>query len=113
MNTKQKQKPSEVSCYVDECPICGKEGKGVEYKASDPYWAEKYYVEFVVNHSINEQTKGIKKDTSRNDFCYTGHLRKTDPEERDYTWRATPKDPPNWPFIKEELRKKKGRQTTL
>lgn len=101
-------KPSEVTCYVDDCPICGKPGEGLEYKALDPDLAKQYYVEFVVNHSVNDQTRGRAKDVTRNNFCYTGYTRQSLPEERIFTWHASPIHRPDWLHIRSELRKRKG-----
>jgi hypothetical protein len=106
-------KPSEMACDVPVCPVCGKPGEGVEYKASDPYLAAKYMLEFIVNHSINDQTKGRQKDSTRNNFCYTGYVRRASDDEIQPGWRASPTSPPDWPHIKKELEKKNGRQSTL
>lgn len=100
--------PSEMTCYVPACPVCGKPGEGAEYKASDPYLASKYMLEFVVNHSINDQTKGRQKDTSRNNFCYTGYVRKALPAEIQPSWRASPTSRPDWIHIRKQLEKKNG-----
>ena len=100
---------------VPECPICRQQGEGTFYKASDPHLASQYFLEAVVNHSTNEQTRpGREKDVTRNNFCYIAWYRKAFPNEIIRTWRADPKEPPDWDKIMKDLRKRKGgKQTTL
>lgn len=101
-------KPSEVSSDVPECPICNLPGEAVWYKHSDPYLASKYMMECVVNHAINDQTKGKQKDEKRNDMCWLGESRQAEEDERDYTWHANPKTAPDWWDILRRWKKRNG-----
>jgi hypothetical protein len=103
----------DVVVVVPSCPVCGEPGEGTFYKASDPYTASQYFLEAVVNHSTNDQTRpGKEKDITRNNFCYTGWLRKAYPQEIVRTWRADPKEPPDWPLIMRDLQRRKGGKQT-
>ena len=105
-------KPSEMACWVEACPMCGRPGQGVYYKPRDKALADKDYKEFVVNHCINNQ-KSSFKGHSRNDFCWTGHLDKAEPGEYILIKHLSPRNPPDWKRIKNEIQRRRGGQSKL
>lgn len=105
-------KPSDMACYVDQCPECGRIGEGVYYKPRDPAMAAKDFKEFVVNHCINNQ-KSSFTGHNRNDFCWTGEYDKALEGEYIFHKQLRPIRPPDWKRIKDDIQRKRRRQTRL
>jgi hypothetical protein len=98
-------KPSDMTCYVDECPKCGREGEGVYYMPRDIAPADDC-LQFAVNHCINGQ-KNTFAGANRNDFCFIRFFKHADDGEITTTRKATPHAPPDWKAIKRILKRSK------
>lgn len=94
-------KPHECACKWPVCPVCGDAGQGEWYIPDDPVRKELNQLELVINHAINNQTRGrIGKAVGRNRFCRTGYYRNALPGEIKDSKRAYPIEPPDYDKIK-------------
>jgi hypothetical protein len=93
-----------MSVPVNRCPICGREGDGVEYMGLGPHAKE---FEFVVHHGLEGRApqpwrpKGVHR---RNDFCRTAYYRDPAESELSRSVRASPTQRPDWIRIQKHFR---------